>query len=320
MNVWFDSEIKDIDKLKISCLSHTLHYGTGVFEGIRAYEVNNKATIFRLDAHIERLFKSAKIIGMPILYSHEEITQAIHEVLRSNQLTNAYIRPLLFYGSGGMGLDVKSKQPNPVHLLITAWKWDSYFSSEEKSGVNAFVSSWKRVFSNPKLAQAKAVGHYLNSFLAYSEAKKNGCDEAILLDEKEIVSEGSASNLFIIKDGRIATPKVSSALKGITRDTIFALAREMKIEIEECDISVNRLLQADEAFFTGTACEISNIASINGIKLPGSLTNITAPQLSARYSQLVHMKYEFSKYCPQDFGQWFSIVENECYDTNHCVA
>lgn len=320
MNVWFDGSIKDVDDLGLSCLSHTLHYGTGVFEGIRSYEVENKAVIFRLQDHIDRLLQSAEILGMSVNQEHDEISHAIHEVVRTNSLTNAYIRPLLYYGRGGMGLDVNGVKPNPVHLMVAAWEWESYFSDSGQAGVNAFVSDWKRVFANPSMVQAKAVGHYLNSHMAYSDAIKNGYEEAILIDEDGYIAEGSASNLFVVKDKKVMTPKTTNALKGITRNTAFSLLRDMGYTVDECDMNVEVLLDIDEAFFTGTACEISRIGSINGKKLPGSDSASLTTKLAESYLKLVRMEYKFNDYFPQNLGEWFSVVQAVQLDKNNYVA
>ena len=288
MRNWFDGKILNNSDAGISVMSHTLHYGTGVFEGIRSYDTGTGYNVFRLEEHIDRLCRSAQSLRIQIPYSVHELSDAVHHVLDENHLTDAYIRPLVFLGEGNMGLDVDAPgKPNPVHVMISAWKWDSYFSSAALAGIRATISNYRRVFSDSTLVQAKANGHYLNSYCAHMAAKALGYDEALLMDANGVLAEASASNLFVVRNGTIYTPLLTSAVAGITRDTIIALCREEGYPVIESCISVKEAMSSDEVFLTGTACEVSPIISIDDISVgTGQIGPITR-MLSSRYQGVV---------------------------------
>jgi len=261
--IWIDGEFKPWDEAKIHVLTHALHYGTGVFEGIRAYMSDGKIYVFRLKEHIERLFKSAKIYFMDIPYTIEEICRIVIELIRVNDVReDCYIRPIVFRGYGYIGLNPLN---NPIQVAIAVFPFGKYLSS---GGVRCCVSSWRRIPGYSLPPQAKACGNYINSVLAKIEALKSGYDEAILLDDKGYVSEGSGENLFIVKDGKLYTPPIySDILEGITRASIIEIASDLGYEVYERPIARVELYTCDEAFFTGTAAEITPILEIDGRKI-----------------------------------------------------
>lgn len=288
MKIWFDGEMRSQGDTPVSVKSHTLHYGTAVFEGIRSYMTRAGATPFKLDAHIERLFRSAHAVGLDIPFSEIDLRHAVHQVLEENELTDAYIRPLVFLGEGSMGLDIQTTEnANPVHVMIAAWEWPSYFDHGKMAGIRAVISNHRRVFSSPALAQAKASGHYLGSCCAHMEAKKYGYDEAILLDEEGYLAEASSANLFFISRGDICTPFVKHALKGITRHTVMKIGVDNGIRIIEQNSRPFSLLAADEAFLTGTACEIVPVIAVNGQQIGEGKVGEVTQFLAQKYSQLV---------------------------------
>ncbi len=259
--IWFDGEMVPWREAKVHVLTHTLHYGMGVFEGIRAYDTEKGTAIFRLKEHIRRLFDSAHILGMKIPYSHEQITQACCAAVKDNKLDSAYIRPMCFYGSEGMGLRADNLQ---VHTIIAAWNWGAYLGTEGmEKGIRIRTSSYTRHHVNITMCKAKANGNYMNSMLALQEALSCGYDEALLLDNEGYVAEGSGENIFIIRDRIIYTPDLTSALNGITRSTIFTLAEELDLTIREKRITRDEVYIADEAFFTGTAAEVTPIRELD---------------------------------------------------------
>ncbi|HHX34064.1 MAG TPA: branched-chain amino acid transaminase, partial [Gammaproteobacteria bacterium] len=266
-------------------LTHSLHYGMGVFEGIRAYKTPNGTAIFRLEAHTDRLFESAHIMGMKIPFTKEEINQAVIASVRDNKLDSAYIRPLAFYGSEGMGIRADNLK---VHLIIAAWHWGAYMGEEAlKTGIKIRTSSFTRHHVNITMTRAKSSGAYVNSMLALQEAVSAGADEALLLDPEGYVAEGSGENIFIVKNGVIYTPEVTACLNGITRSTILTLARERGIDIVEKRITRDEVYIADEAFFTGTAAEVTPIRELDGRQIGiGSRGPITAV-LQKAYFDLV---------------------------------
>ncbi len=261
--IWLDGEMVPWREAKVHVLTHTLHYGMGVFEGIRAYETEQKQpAIFRLREHTRRLFDSAHILGMRIPYDQKTINEATVAAVRENNLDSAYIRPLCFYGSEGMGLRADNLR---VHVMIAAWDWGTYLGTEGiEKGIRIHTSSYTRHHVNITMCKAKAVGNYMNSMLALQEALANGYDEAMLLDTEGYVAEGSGENIFIIHDGIIYTPELTSALNGITRATVFTLAEELGLTIREKRISRDEVYIADEAFFTGTAAEVTPIREVDG--------------------------------------------------------
>ncbi len=287
--IWMDGELVDWRDAQTHFLTSSLHYGTGVFEGIRAYETESAGTcVFRLEDHTKRLFNSAKILHMQIPYTEEQVSAAICEVISANKLQAAYIRPLVFLGSEGMGLRAEGLK---VHLGIAAWDWPSYTSPETlESGLKVRTSSYTRHHVNITMVKAKASGNYINSMLALREALDSGCDEAIMLDPEGYVAEGSAENFFIVRNGKIYTPDLTSCLDGITRDTVFKLAADLGIDVHEKRISRDEVYISDEAFFSGTAAEIVPIREYDGRIIGSGARGPITGKLQAAYFDLVRGK------------------------------
>jgi len=263
--IWMDGEWLDWRKAKVHVLTHTLHYGMGAFEGVRAYETSNGPAIFRLEEHTDRWFNSAEILGMIIPFDKETLNQAQREIISKNNLKSAYIRPMCFYGSEGMGLRADNLK---VHVMIAAWEWGAYLGEDNmKNGIRIRTSSFTRHHGHPLLSKAKTNGNYVNSMMALQEALNEGYDEALMLDVKGFASEGSGENIFIVSENTIYTPDLSSALPGITRDTIFTLAAAIGYEIVEKNITCDDIYNADEAFFTGTAAEVTPVRELDGRKI-----------------------------------------------------
>ena len=259
--IWMDGALVPWRDAKVHVLAHGLHYGTGIFEGVRAYETPKGPAIFRLADHTERLVNSARIIGMTLPAAPEQISAAQRAVVRENKLDACYIRPFAFYGAGKLGI---SAADNPVHLIVAAWPWGAYLGEDAfKNGIRVKTSSFARHHVNVSMCRAKACGHYLNSVMAQSEVAKNGYDEALLLDVDGLVAEGSGENIFIVRRGKIFTPDLTSALEGITRETVITLANDAGYEVREKRITRDELYCADEAFFTGTAAEVTPIREID---------------------------------------------------------
>ena len=261
--IWFDGELVPWREAKTHVLTHTLHYGMGVFEGVRAYSTDRGAAIFRLQEHTDRLFRSAHILGMKIPYSKEELLEAQKQVVRENGLDSAYLRPMCFLGSEGMGLRAEGLK---VHTIVAAWEWPSYMSPDAlEQGIRIRTSSYTRHHVNITMCKAKANGNYMNSMLALREALDSGCEEALLLDNEGYVAEGSGENVFIVKsDGILYTPELTSCLEGITRDTIIRFAQHLGLEVREKRITRDEVYIAEEAFFTGTAAEVLPIREHDG--------------------------------------------------------
>jgi branched-chain amino acid aminotransferase len=279
--IWMDGELVDWRDAKIHVLSHTLHYGCGAFEGVRAYDTVNGTAIFRLQEHTERLFNSAKILRMKIPFTQEEVNEVQRTVVRENNLKSGYIRPLTWIGSQKLGVSPKGNQ---IHLMVAAWTWGAYLGEDGmKRGIRVKTSSYTRHHVNITMTQAKAVSNYTNSILANMEALDDGYDEALLLDASGFVSEGAGENLFIIKGGVIYTPDLSAgALNGITRNTVFHIAKDLDLEIVQKRITRDEIYIADEAFFTGTAAEVTPIRELDRIEIgAGSRGPITEKIQSA---------------------------------------
>ncbi len=264
--IWIDGQMVEWRDAKIHVLSHTLHYGCGVFEGVRAYNTVNGTAIFRLQEHTERLFNSAKILRMKLPFTQEEANQAQIDVVRANQLESCYLRPLSWIGSEKLGVSPKG---NKIHLMVAAWAWGAYLGEEGlKRGIRVKTSSYTRHHVNITMTQAKAVSNYTNSILANMEATDDGYDEALLLDASGFVSEGAGENIFVVKNGVIYTPDLSAgALNGITRNTVFAIAKDLGLEIVQKRITRDEVYIADEAFFTGTAAEVTPIRELDRIEI-----------------------------------------------------
>mgnify|MGYP000508458432 FL=1 len=264
--IWFDGEMIDWQDANTHLLTHTLHYGLGVFEGVRAYSTRKGPSIFRLDDHTDRLFKSAETVNMEIPYSKEVLNAAHQEVIKANNLKEAYIRPMCFYGSEGMGLRADNLK---VHAMVAAWEWPSYMEPEARTkGIKVKLSSFNRQVKNP-VSNAKVNGNYVHSIVALNEALENGFDEALMLDADGYVAEGSGENFFIVKEDVLYSPDLDSCLDGITRRTILELAEELGISYEIKKLTVEDVLEADESFFSGTAAEVVPINSLDG-KIIGS--------------------------------------------------
>jgi len=271
--IWMDGELVDWDAAQVHVLTHTLHYGSGVFEGIRAYPTKRGPAVFRLTDHIKRLHDSAHLFMMELPYSVEELVEATKATIRANNVESCYIRPLAFLGYGEMGLN---PLPCPVQVSIAVWPWGTYLGEEGlKNGVRMKVSSWRRIDPNVNPVAAKGTGIYVNSSLAKVEALKSGYDEAILLNSHGFVAECTGENLFVVKNGRLVTPPLSSgALEGITRDSVITIARDLGIEVHEDNMLRSDLYLADEAFLTGTAAEIVPMRSVDDREIgpPGEIT------------------------------------------------
>ena len=258
--IWMDGQLINWADAKVHVLTHTLHYGLGVFEGVRAYSTPEGTKIFRLNDHTNRLFESAKAVNMKIPFSEQEINEAQKEVFRVNELEEGYIRPMCFYGSEGMGLRADNLK---VHCIVAAWEWPSYMSPEAfEKGINIKISSYKRETGNI-VSRSKVNGNYVTSIMALQEAMKEGYDEALLLDDEENISEGSGENFFIVKNKTLFTPDLDASLDGITRKSIISLAEELNIKVEVKKIKLQDVLEADELFFTGTAAEVVPIRSVD---------------------------------------------------------
>ncbi|HEX8374602.1 MAG TPA: branched-chain amino acid transaminase [Geminicoccaceae bacterium] len=264
--IWMDGALVDWRDAKIHVLTHTLHYGCGAFEGVRAYETARGTQIFRLQEHTDRLFNSAKILRMTIPFAREEIFEAQRTVIRENGLKSGYLRPLVWLGSEKLGVSPKG---NTIHVMIAAWPWGAYLGEDGmKRGIRVKTSSYTRHHVNITMTQAKAVSNYTNSILANMEATEDGYDEALLLDASGFVSEGAGENLFIVRKGRVATPDLSAgALDGITRGTIMAICRDLGLEVIEKRITRDEVYLADEAFFTGTAAEVTPIRELDRLPI-----------------------------------------------------
>lgn len=270
-------------------LTHTLHYGLGVFEGVRAYNTSKGPSIFRLQDHTERLFKSASTVNMKIPFSVENINQAHIKVIEENNLDEAYIRPMCFYGSEGMGLRADNLN---VHTMVAAWEWPSYMDPEAREkGIKVKLSTYKRQVKNP-VSNAKVNGNYVHSIVALTEALEDGFDEALMLDADGYVAEGSGENFFIVKDGRLYSPFLDSCLDGITRKTIIDLAMELKIPFQEKKITVEDVFDADESFFSGTAAEVVPINSLDNQKIGTGLRGPVTEKLQTTYFDQVRGKRE----------------------------
>jgi branched-chain amino acid aminotransferase len=290
-SIWMDGEYVDWRDAKVHILTHTLHYGVGVFEGVRAYETERGPAIFRLEDHTARLFDSAHIMGMKIPFDAATLNAVQCEVLRRNGLESGYLRPLVYYGSEAMGLHAKSLK---VHVSIAAWPWGAYLGEDAiQKGIRVKTSSFSRHFVNSTMCKAKVNGHYYNSILSLQEAEASGYDEALMLDPEGYVAEGSGENIFIVRKNKVYTPDLTSVLEGITRDTIVTLIEEeVGMPVIEKRITRDEVYTADEAFFTGTAAEVTPIRELDdrvvGNGEPGSVTQ----QLQTLYFDQVHGRRE----------------------------
>jgi branched-chain amino acid aminotransferase len=260
--IWFDGKLIPWKDAQVHVLTHSLHYGTAIFEGVRAYDGAQGSAIFRLEDHTKRFLNSAHIIGMHLNFNAQELNDAQKEVMRANNLTSAYIRPFAFYGDENLGIDTRALS---THVIMAAWSWGSYLGEDAlETGIKVRTSSLTRHHVNATMTKAKVSANYLNSCLALREAQSAGCQEALLLDPQGYVAEGSAENIFIIRDGIIYTPMLTSCLAGITRATVITLAEEFGYKVEEKLITRDEVYIADEVFFTGTAAEVTPISELDG--------------------------------------------------------
>jgi len=284
--IWFDGEMVPWRDAKIHVLTHTLHYGMGVFEGVRAYDAEGGTAIFRLKEHTDRLFNSAKIMNMDMPYSKDEINQAQLDAVKMNHLDSAYLRPMAFYGSEGMGLRADGLK---THIIVAAWNWGAYLGKDAlEHGIRIRTSSFTRHHPNIAMCKAKANGNYINSMLALSDALRDGYDEALLLDVDGFVAEGSGENFFMVRNGVIYTPELTSALDGITRATVIQLAKEEGYEVVEKRITRDEVYIADEAFFTGTAAEVTPIRELDRRTIGSGSRGPITEVLQRKYFDVVH--------------------------------
>ena len=299
--IWLDGKFVPWQEANVHVLTHTLHYGLGVFEGVRCYQTKKKkSAIFRLHEHVDRLFNSAIVLGIDIPFSQKEIFTAIQLVVRKNKLKECYIRPIVFLGHNQMGLNPSGVD---VRVAIAAWPWGTYLGDEGISrGIRVRISSFTRHHVNITMTRAKACGHYVNSILAKTEAVRDGYDEAILLDSQGYVSEGSGENIFLLSKGRLKTPALScSNLEGITRDSVFDIAKHLKIEVEEGRVTRDELYIADEVFLTGTAAEITPVREIDNRTIGNGKRGKTTTRIQKMFFEIVHGNHA-------KFKKWLSEV------------
>ena len=297
--IWLDGELVPWREAKTHVLTHTLHYGMGVFEGIRAYETGAGTALFRLEDHTRRLFGSAHILNMPMPFDRETVNRACLAAVRENGLASAYIRPMCFYGSEGMGLRADKLK---THVMVAAWAWGSYLGQAAlEKGIRIKTSSFSRHHVNITMCKAKANGNYMNSMLALQEAVAAGYDEALLLDHEGYVAEGSGENIFIVRGDILYTPELSSALEGITRDTIIRFAEEQGVSVREKRMTRDEVYLADEAFFTGTAAEVTPIRELDGRRIGNGRRGPLTEQLQKQYFACVSGQLEHCR-------AWLSAV------------
>ena len=299
-SIWLDGELVPWEEAKVHVLTHTFHYGLGVFEGVRAYATQDQGTcIFRLKEHTDRLFRSAKILQMDMPYDKETLNEAQREVVRVNNLDEAYLRPMCFLGSEGMGLRADNLK---THVMVAAWSWPSYMDPEARDrGIRVRTSSYTRHHVNITMCKAKANGNYINSILALREALDAGCEEALLLDNEGYVAEGSGENVFVVRDGKIYTPELTSCLEGITRDSIFRIAADLGYEIKERRITRDEFYVADEAFFTGTAAEVVPIRELDSRPIGSGSRGPLTEKLQSIYFDTVRGR-------EAQYGDWLTAV------------
>jgi branched-chain amino acid aminotransferase len=283
--IWYDGKMVPWREATTHVLTHTLHYGMGVFEGVRAYKTDRGTAIFRLQEHTDRLFRSAHILGMKLPFDKATIFEAQRAAVRENNLESGYLRPMAFYGSEAMGIAAKNLS---VHVIVAAWPWGAYLGKEAlEKGIRVKTSSFARHHVNVTMCKAKANGNYINSILAQQEAARDGYEEALLLDVDGFVAEGSGENVFIIRNGKLYTPDLTSALEGITRDTIVQLANEIGLPVIEKRITRDEVYCADEAFFTGTAAEVTPIRELDNRSIGEGTRGPITTRLQAMYFDCV---------------------------------
>ncbi len=298
--IWMDGKMVEWRDAKIHVLTHTLHYGCGAFEGVRAYKTDKGTAIFRLREHTERLFNSAKILRMPMPFTLDEVMQAQIDIIKANNLESGYLRPLIWLGSEKMGVSPKGAK---VHVMVAAWPWGAYLGEDGMNrGIRVKTSSFTRHHVNITMTQAKSVSNYTNSILANLEATEDGYDEALLLDTAGFVSEGSGENVFVIKDGVVYTPDLSAgALNGITRKTVTAICKDLGLELKEKRITRDEIYIADEAFFTGTAAEVTPIRELDRVQIGAGTRGPITEKIQSAYFDVVYGRN--AKY-----ADWLTLV------------
>ena len=298
--IWMDGKMVEWRDAKIHVLTHTLHYGCGAFEGVRAYKTDKGTAIFRLREHTERLFNSAKILRMPMPFTLDEVMQAQIDIIKANNLESGYLRPLIWLGSEKMGVSPKGAK---VHVMVAAWPWGAYLGEDGiNRGIRVKTSSFTRHHVNITMTQAKSVSNYTNSILANLEATEDGYDEALLLDTAGFVSEGSGENVFVIKDGVVYTPDLSAgALNGITRKTVTAICKDLGLELKEKRITRDEIYIADEAFFTGTAAEVTPIRELDRVQIGAGSRGPITEKIQSAYFDVVYGRN--AKY-----ADWLTLV------------
>jgi branched-chain amino acid aminotransferase len=298
-HIWYDGKLVDWRDARIHVLTHTLHYGMGVFEGVRAYRTTRGTAIFRLQEHTRRLFNSAKIFQMEMPFAFEQVLEAQKEVVRANRLESCYIRPIAWIGDKKLGV---SPRGNTVHLAIAAWEWGAYLGEEGLAkGIRVKTSSYTRHHVNVSLVRAKASGYYINSILANNEVTAHGYDEALLLDTEGYVSEGAGENVFIVRNGTIYTPDLASCLDGITRDSVITMARDLGYSVVEKRITRDEMYCADEAFFSGTAAEITPIRELDDRTIGSGARGPVTERLQSLFFEVVGGKAD-------RYAGWLSAV------------
>lgn len=297
--IWHDGELVPWREATVHVLTHTLHYGMGVFEGERVYKTDKGSAIFRLQEHTDRLFRSAHIMGMKMPFDKDTVNEATVAVVRENKLESGYIRPMAFYGAEGMGLRADNLK---THLIVAAWSWGTYMGEENlRNGIKVRTSSYTRHHVNIMMCKSKTNANYVNSMMALQEALASGCDEALMLDSEGYVSEGSAENFFLVRNGVIYTPELTSALDGITRNTVIQLAEELGYTVREKRITRDEVYVADEAFFTGSAAEVTPIRQLDGRSIGNGGRGPVTERLQSLYFDVVHGRSE-------RHAHWLTIV------------
>ena len=301
--VWMDGEFVDWEDAQVHVLTHGLHYGTGVFEGVRCYDTENGPAVFRWDGHLDRFYSSGKPYGLEIPHEPEELTEATLELIRRNGLQSCYIRPIAFFGSNSLGV---SPDENPVRTAIAVWPWGAYLGEEAlEEGVDVMVSSWRKHSSSQIPTTAKTTGPYVNSLLATEEAKDNGYAEAIVLNKEGYVAEGPGENIFLVRDGELYTPALSqSILDGITRRSVIEVARDMGYAVnDQASISRGELYNADELFFVGTAAEVTPIRTVDDVEIGAGTKGPVTDEIQTTFFDIVNRRTD-------EYENWFTYVED----------
>ena len=298
--IWKNGSYEKWNESSVHILSHTVHYGTGVFEGVRAYETEKGAAIFRLEDHTKRLFEAAKKINIEIPYSQDELNKVQKDIFIKNDLSEGYLRPIVFMGSESLGLRATDLS---VNVAVAAWEWPSYMSPESKKNGISIIKSPFEQYSNPIHSGYKIIGTYINSTMALHDAISKGADEALLLDKNGYISEGSGENIFSIKENILCTPKIDHCLNGITRQSVIKIALDLGLKVEEKDITYQELIQSDEVFFSGTAVEITPISKIDDVIIGSGSIGPVTEKLQNLYSDIVTGKNEVYK-------DWLSLVSD----------